>query len=211
MKKQSLIVGLLVFLLAVFVAPAVLADGPIEGRAGRAEVRYMEGMMDHHQMAVDMANDCLSKASAESLKTICQDVIDAQTAEIAQLQEWLLNWYNIQYEPMPMMNMMDMMDGMGMGNMDHGGMEGMPHTDPPMMMGMMAGLNRLEGVEYDVAWAESMIDHHDDAIHMSERFLERVPEGEGHAELLGMAQQIIDDQTAEIAELEAILVELGGE
>jgi uncharacterized protein (DUF305 family) len=201
----------MVFLLAVFVAPAVLADGPVEGRAGRAEVRYMEGMMDHHQMAVDMANDCLSKASSESLKTICQDVIDAQTAEIAQLQEWLLNWYNIQYEPMPMMNMMEMMDGMGMGDMDHGGMEGMPHTDPPMMMGMMAGLNRLEGVDYDVAWAESMIDHHDDAIHMSERFLERVPEGEGHAELLGMAQQIIDDQTAEIEELEAILVELGGE
>jgi uncharacterized protein (DUF305 family) len=201
----------MVFLLAVFVAPAVLADGPIEGRAGRAEVRYMEGMMDHHQMAVDMANDCLTKASSESLKTICQDVIDAQTAEIAQLQEWLLNWYNIQYEPMPMMNMMEMMDGMGMGDMDHGGMEGMPHTDPPMMMGMMAGLNRLEGVDYDVAWAESMIDHHDDAIHMSERFLERVPEGEGHAELLGMAQQIIDDQTAEIEELEAILVELGGE
>jgi uncharacterized protein (DUF305 family) len=201
----------MVFLLAVFVAPAVLADGPIEGRAGRAEVRYMEGMMDHHQMAVDMANDCLTKASSESLKSMCQDIIDAQTAEIAQLQEWLLNWYNIQYEPMPMMNMMEMMDGMGMGDMDHGGMEGMPHTDPPMMMGMMAGLNRLEGVDYDVAWAESMIDHHDDAIHMSERFLERVPEGEGHAELLGMAQQIIDDQTAEIEELEAILVELGGE
>lgn len=209
MKRQSLIVGLMVFLLAVFVAPAVLADEPIEGRVGRAEVRYMEGMMDHHQMAVDMANDCLTKASSESLKTMCQAIIDAQTAEIAQLQEWLLNWYNIQYEPMPMMNMMEMMDGMGMGDMDHGGMEGMPHTDPPMMMGMMAGLNRLEGVEYDVAWAESMIDHHDDAIHMSERLLARVPEGEGHADLLGMAQQIIDDQTAEIAELENILVELG--
>jgi uncharacterized protein (DUF305 family) len=209
LKKQSLIVGLMVFLLAVFVAPVVLADGPVEGRAGRSEVRFMEGMIDHHQMAVDMANDCLSKASSENLKTLCQDIIDAQTAEIAQLQEWLLNWYNIQYEPMPMMNMMEMMDGMGMGDMDHGGMEGMPHTDPPMMMGMMAGLNRLEGVEYDVAWAESMIDHHDDAIHMSERLLGRVSEGEGHAELLGMAQQIIDDQTAEIAELENILVELG--
>ena len=137
------------------------------------------------------------------------------------MQEWLSSWYNIVYTPMPMrdmMGMMEMMPMMGeMEGMDHGMMgqgtevpEGM-FTDPPMMMGMMAQLNRLEGVEYEVAWAESMIDHHDDAIHMSERLLERVPEGEGHAELLGMAQQIIDDQTAEIAELEAILVELGGE
>ena len=80
-------------------------------------------------------------------------------------------------------------------------------SDPPMM-GMMAGLNQLEGVEYDIAWAESMIDHHDDAIHMSERLLERVPEGEGHAELRALAQQIIEDQSTEIDTLENLITEL---
>ena len=204
MKARILFLMLSAFALSVLGSVSVLADGPVEGRSGRAELRYMEGMIDHHQMAVDMANDCLSKATAEDLKTICQNIIDAQTAEIVQLQEWLLSWYNVQYEPVPMMTGDD-----GMGGMDHGGMEGMPHTDPAMMMGMMAGLNRVEGVEYDIAWAESMIDHHDDAIHMSERLLSRVPEGEGHADLRVLAETIIEDQTAEIETLEGLIAAWG--
>ena len=86
----------------------------------------------------------------------------------------------------------------------------MPDTDPAMMMGMFAGLGRLEGVEYEIAWLEAMIDHHDDAIHMSERVLESSPEGTGHAELRALAQKIITEQMAEIEHLETILTELAG-
>lgn len=204
MKNRTLFLALIAFILSALVLPAAFADDPTEGRSGRAELRYMEGMIDHHQMAVDMANDCLAKATSEDLKTICQNIIDAQSAEIAQLQDWLLNWYNVQYEPVPMMTEDD-----GMGGMDHGGMAGMPHTDPPMMMGMMAGLNRVEGIEYDIAWAESMIDHHDDAIHMSERLLSRIPEGEGHTDLRALAEKIIEDQTAEIDTLEGLIAAWG--
>jgi uncharacterized protein (DUF305 family) len=284
----------MVLVLVALVVPAVSADAPVEGRAGRAEVRFLEGMIDHHQMALDMANDCLTKATTESVTALCQNIIDAQSAEIAQMQGWLLDWYNINYRPMSMNDMMgmgmsdetraqleqmsgmmdrmmgmdmsedmhaqmeqmggmmgmmmsgetmpgmdmmstmqqmnDMMDALmgmdmsedmhaqmeqmggmfdmmmsGMGGMN---MEGMPATDPAMMMGMMAGLNRLEGVEYEIAFLESMIDHHDDAIHMSERLLERVPEGEGHAELREQAQRIIDDQSAEIEVMEQLITEL---
>jgi uncharacterized protein (DUF305 family) len=201
MKNQILFVALITLVLSVFAS--ALADGPTEGRAGRAELRYMEGMIDHHQMAVDMANDCLVKVSSEELKTICQNVIDAQTAEIAQLQDWLLSWYNVQYAPVAMMAEDD---GMEHGGMDHGGMDGMPHTDPAMMMGMMAGLNRVEGIDYDIAWAESMIDHHDDAIHMSERLLTRLGEDGGHADLRALAEKIIADQSAEIEMLESLIV-----
>ena len=49
-----------------------------------------------------------------------------------------------------------------------------------------------------------MIDHHDDALHMSERVL-RYAE---HEDLRALAQQIIDDQTAEIELMEDILAEL---
>ena len=206
MKRRFLFV-LSTFLLTLFsIAPyAVFADAPIEGRSGRAEVRFMEGMIDHHQMAIDMANDCLIKAATEGVLSLCQSIIDAQSAEIETLQGWLLNWYNIDYSPMSMDEMMDMMAGME--GMDHEGMEGMPATDPAMMMGMMAGLNRLEGIDYEIAWLEAMVDHHDDAIHMSERILERA--ADGHAELLAMAQQIIDDQSAEIDTIEQLLLELG--
>jgi uncharacterized protein (DUF305 family) len=218
MLKRSLLIGILTMALAMLGFSIVRADGPVEGRPGRTELRFLEGMMDHHQMAVDMANDCLAKATTESVRTTCQNIIDAQTAEIATMREWLMSWYNVSYAPMPMADMIAMMGDKGMEGMDHT-MEGMatadpnmamPMTDMPMMMGMMAGLNQLEGVEYEIAWTEAMIDHHDDAIHMAERMLARDSEGTGHAELREMAQKIITDQTAEIEHMETMLTELAG-
>jgi uncharacterized protein (DUF305 family) len=119
------------------------------------------------------------------------------------MQAWLLAWYNVDYQPIAMVP-----EAGSMAGMDHSGMNMQPadgpYTDMAMMMGMMAGLDRFEGQEYTTAWLEAMIDHHDDALHMSERLLARVGE-EGHAELRALAQTIIEAQTAEIAEYEALL------
>lgn len=203
LKRISVTLVVLVSVVA-FVVP-VAADGPAAGRAGRAEVRYMEGMIDHHQMALDMAEDCLAKVETESFRSVCQGVIDAQTPEIETLRGWLREWYGIEYAPMPMSQLMELMGlapdaGMQMGHGDH---TTNPMTDMPLMMGMMAGLDRVEGVEYEAAWLEAMIDHHDDAVHMSERILRYAV----HEELLALAQQIIDDQTAEIELMESLLAE----
>jgi uncharacterized protein (DUF305 family) len=237
MFTRSLLLSALTLGLAVVGLSGVMADGPVEGRAGRAELRFMEGMIDHHQMAIDMANDCLAKASTQSVVTTCQNIIAAQTAEITTMQEWLLSWYNVSYSPIPMATDMEMMGDVETGGTEHNhNMQdmptdsapgpviataeptlppvapdaSMPATDPAMMMGMFAGLNRLEGVAYEIAWVESMIDHHDDALHMAERLLVRAPEGTGHDDLRALAQTIITDQTAEIALLETTLTELGG-
>jgi uncharacterized protein (DUF305 family) len=198
MKKRS--VNILLAAISLLAFSFTLADAPVESRAGRAEVRFLEGMIDHHQMALDMAADCLENTSTEDVQAICEAVIAAQTAEIEQMQGWLADWYNIDYQPMPMADM-----GMDMGGhagMDMGGMD----IDPAGMMGMMAGLSRAEGVDYDIAWLEAMIDHHDDALHMSERILTRAD----HADLRTLAENIITAQTAEIEQMEALLVTLGG-
>jgi uncharacterized protein (DUF305 family) len=50
-----------------------------------------------------------------------------------------------------------------------------------------------------------MIDYHDDAIHMSERIQEQ---GE-HPELLDFAQQVINDQNAEIQHMEDLIAQIG--
>lgn len=218
MKRLWLIFGLIMLTFSAFAAPAVWADGPSEARVGRAEMRFMQGMIDHHQMALDMANDCLAKAVTESVRTMCQSVIDEQSAEIATMQSWLQAWYSVDYLPMSMMDMMGMMGTMGSDRMPGGmmmdNMPGMDHSmmgnmmvDPPMMMGMMAGLSQLEGVDYEIAWLESMIDHHDDAINMSERLLRRLGES-GHTELRELAQNIIDAQTTEIESMEQLIAEL---
>lgn len=207
MKTFRIIMSVVVFAFAAFTLP-VMADAPVEGRIGRAELRFMEGMIDHHQMAIDMSLDCLARTDiSDSLRDICQAVIDAQQPEIEQMQAWLLAWYNVQYTPMSMMDMMGMM-GDGMAGMDHSGMDmsGMPATDPAMMMGMFAGFNRLESIDYEIAWFEAMVDHHDDAIHMSERLLDRDADGAGHAELRALAEGIITAQTDEISSYEELLL-----
>lgn len=204
MKRGNLFIGVVIVLLTFLGVGLVAAEEPVEGRPGRAEMRFLEGMIDHHQMALDMANNCLMKAASEPVKTLCQGIIDAQAAEITIMQGWLLAWYNIQYAPVPMMAQ----SNDDMAGMDHSAMPmdpNAPATDPAMMMGMMAGLSRLEGQAYEIAFLESMIDHHDDAIHMSERILKNVPEGTGHTELREMAQTIISDQTAEIDKMEGMI------
>lgn len=194
-------------LLLLLSVSAVFAGAPAEGRPGRAEVRFMEGIIDHHQMAIDMSNVCLQKAQTEEVLALCQEIIDKQSAEISTLQGWLMDWYNISYAPMSMDSMMEQMGGMeGMEGMESDNMD-MPEgtvTDPATMMGMMAFFNRTEGQEFEVAYLEAMADHHDDAINMAERGLR---EGE-HQELLDMAQQMIDDQMAEIERIEELLTQL---
>lgn len=217
MKQWFRVVGLMV--LVVLAVTPLMADEAAEGRAGRAEVRFLQGMIDHHQMALDMAEDCLTNAAADDLKAVCQTVIDAQSGEISRMQVWLKDWYGLLYNPVSMATMMQFMpedmtiDGIMLGGMvESAGHNGMGHggmpagMDPPMMMGMMAGLSRLDGEAYDMAWMEAMIDHHDDALHMAERLLER---GE-HQDLLDLARQIIADQTAEIDMMEARIAELSG-
>jgi len=186
-------------LVLTFMVIGVKADAPKENRSTRAEIRFLEGMIDHHQMALDMAQDCLAKDVSDEMKTLCQGVIDAQTPEIEKMQGWLMDWYNIEYTPVPMASMPEAsMGGMTMGAAKT------PATDPAGMMGMFAEFNRLNGVDYEIAWLESMIDHHDDAIHMSERLLPRV----NHADLRGLAEAIIKDQTAEIKKMETMLTVL---
>ncbi|WP_119071369.1 DUF305 domain-containing protein [Aggregatilinea lenta] len=207
MVKRMQVWLVLLAVLVSAVAGTAYAQGDVTGRAARAEVRFMEGMIDHHQMALDMAEHCLAKTSSDAVRTLCQGVIDAQTPEIELMRGWLTDWYGIDYTPVPMAQLMDWMGlgaASGMMDMGHGDHTANPLTDMPLMMGMMSGFDRIEGADYDAAWLEAMIDHHDDAVHMATRVL-RYAE---HEDLRALAQQIIDDQTAEIELMEDLIVTL---
>lgn len=218
MKKFQIIVGLFVVMISLITASGALADRPIAGKVGRAEIRFLTGMIDHHQMALDMATDCLSKAQTEAVKKICHNILKTQSPEIKVMRGWLLSWYQIDYVPrsvqhgsMPMMNMMDMGSMMGQGNnadmsMMHIMMQCMAmmdHSDE-MTTGLMAGLSGLEGHEYELAWLETMTEHHQDAVTMAQRIL-KVAE---HKPLRDLAEKIISDQSAEIETMETLLTTL---
>ncbi|MBX3063326.1 MAG: DUF305 domain-containing protein [Anaerolineae bacterium] len=80
----------------------------------------------------------------------------------------------------------------------------MPQMDMPTS-GMMV-LTGLEGHAYEVVFMETMIEHHDQAIHMSERLLVQTG-SEGHQELRAFAQRVIDNQSAEIKQMESMIAE----
>jgi uncharacterized protein (DUF305 family) len=55
--------------------------------------RFIDAMISHHQGAIDMANEALANAEHEEIKTLAQDIITAQEAEIAQMQAWRSEWF----------------------------------------------------------------------------------------------------------------------
>ncbi|GIW36809.1 MAG: hypothetical protein KatS3mg073_0954 [Meiothermus sp.] len=52
---------------------------------------FLEGMIPHHQDAVDMSRACLQQAARAELKRFCQSVITVQSREIEQYRQWLKN------------------------------------------------------------------------------------------------------------------------
>jgi len=78
--------------------PATTMDmGPMEVPAGVTpfDQRFIEAMIPHHQSAIMMAQDALQNAERPEIKALAQAIITAQEAEIAQMRQWLKDWYGI--------------------------------------------------------------------------------------------------------------------
>lgn len=109
------------------------------------EVRFMTGMIDHHQMAIEMASMCLEKAIHPELSSMCEQIIAAQSAEIQEMQAWLQNWYGISYSP----------------------------TMKPGDQQMHDRMASLSAAEFEIAFMEMMTKHHEKAIKEARQCLDK--------------------------------------
>ncbi|MGJ5632302.1 DUF305 domain-containing protein [Nostoc sp. CALU 1950] len=58
------------------------------------DLRFINAMIPHHEGAVTMAKDVLSKSKRPEVKQLAQEIIKAQNTEIKQMQQWRKTWYN---------------------------------------------------------------------------------------------------------------------
>ncbi|MEH1968715.1 DUF305 domain-containing protein [Nostoc sp.] len=58
------------------------------------DLRFINAMIPHHEGAVTMAKDVLSKSKRPEIKQLAQEIINAQNTEIKQMQQWRKSWYN---------------------------------------------------------------------------------------------------------------------
>lgn len=160
-----------------------------------ADVVFAQSMIPHHEQAVEMAEFALAPTAGASpeIVELATAIQGAQDPEIVLMQSFLESWG--QPTAMPGMEDMEGMSSEEMEGMDHGGMEGMMSGEE------MAALGTLTGAEFDQAWAEMMIRHHEGAIAMAQTVLESGANPD--VELL--ADQIIAAQQSEIDQMRALL------
>ena len=155
-----------------------------------ADVAFAQGMIVHHQGAIEMAQLADGRAADPRVLDLASRIEAAQDPEIQAMTGWLEEWG----EPT------SAEESDSMGGMDHGsgGME-MSEED-------MSALEAASGADFDRMWLQMMIEHHQGAVDMSET---EGSDGQ-NPDAVALAEQIIASQSAEIAEMETILSELGG-
>lgn len=139
---------------------------------------FIANMIAHHQGAVDMAKLAQKYAKHQELKTMADVIISAQEKEIADMTAWQKSW------GYPPTTGHDMMDHSAMGMMQD-------------MASMTAQLEGKTGDDFDKAFIEQMIMHHQSAIDMA-------APGETnaqHQEVKDLTKAIVSAQTQEIQQM----------
>lgn len=102
---------------------------PLRGKA--FDAAWTRSMIDHHQMALEMAQHELSMGRDPRVKAEAKKVVDAQKKEITTMQGWLKTWTGRSYAPKSMPMHMNNMQG----SMDKWFLQEMiPHHQGALMM-----------------------------------------------------------------------------
>lgn len=169
----GLILGLIITLLVTKSAVNSNKNQEIP-QMSNIDAHFIEQMIPHHEDAITTANLALQKAKQEEIKKLAQNIIDSQSKEISQMKTWYKNWYG---KDLPTGNQVMMQSG---------------------MMGNDSDAKRLEeSTNFDKAFIEEMIPHHQMAVIMASM----LKGGTSKAEMKQLADDIIDAQSAEIEQM----------
>ena len=149
---------------------------------GNIDRHFIEQMIPHHEGAVAMAKLALEKSKRPEIKTLANTILVGQSSEIEDMTVWYKNWFG---KDVPKGNTAMMGGGMMLGNGMH--------------MGGQEDMNSLEtATDFDKAFIEAMIPHHQLAIMMAQM----LKSGTDRSEMLSLANNIIESQSKEIEEMQ---------
>ncbi|MFZ1249981.1 MAG: DUF305 domain-containing protein [Candidatus Microsaccharimonas sp.] len=140
---------------------------------------FIANMIAHHQGAVDMAKKALTSAKHQELKDMANNIISAQEKEISEMTSWQKDW------GYPSTSADNMMDHGAMGMMDD-------------MANMTTELEGKTGDEFDKAFIEQMIMHHQSAIDMAAPGEQNAQ----HQEVKDLTKAIVAAQSGEITQMQ---------
>jgi uncharacterized protein (DUF305 family) len=177
MSPHRTLLALLAAALSVLVITACGGDdgsGPTgDVRANGTDAAFTNAMIQHHESAVDAADLALSRAEHRQLEELAREMLTVQSTELATLR-----------------SVRDVIQQAGIEEGDLGLSEeemGVGH-DP-------AELRNAQ--DFDCAFIEMMVPHHEGAIRMARAELDSGI----HAELRRMSENIIDAQGYEIRQM----------
>lgn len=162
-------------------ADSASESGDVSSVKNQVDVAFIQGMTPHHRGAIEMTDLAVDRAENPKVKALAERISAAQGPEIKRMKEMATTWG------------VELSDSM---SMSAGG--------GPMTMTDMSSLESKSGPAFDRAFLEEMIPHHENALPTSRTV---IAEG-ANPQVKVLAQNIIDSQTAEIAEMKALLTEL---
>ena len=192
MKKTSRIIASLVLMLSLAACSSSGGDSRSgvtvdtvadSGDFNDADVMFAQMMIPHHEQAIELSDIALDPTvgAGEAVRNLATQIKGAQDPEITLMKSLLTGW------------------GKGTemdSSMDHSDMmSGMLSTDD------LAALSALRGAEFDRAWMEAMITHHEGAIEMA---LDVLSDG-SRPSVKTLAGAIVSGQEAEIETMKQLL------
>ena len=157
-----------------------------------ADVEFMQGMIMHHQQAVEMTALIPSHTENKNLRSLGARISSSQSDEIKFMQRWLAARGESISMAMP-----------GMPDMDKSGhpMALMPGMLTPEQMD---ALRKSKGPEFDHLFLTGMIQHHNGALIMVKDLFDTAGAGQD-ADLFNFATDADNTQRAEIKIMQAML------
>ena len=151
---------------------------PAEHGAMSPDQMFIDGMVPHHEAAVEMASLARGRGEHQELKKMAAEMVAAQKMEIELMKGMRKTWFGSDETP-------------PMGSMPEGDMPGMKRMEKELETLKIA-------TPFDLAFIDAMIPHHRGAIEMAMDVQGKAQ----HPEVKDLAGKIIEAQKKEIAQLE---------